>query len=172
MTLHAFQNQCHTVYPQHKMAVSSSKEKSKGCFQPGGTGIVALGAWASCVIGWGQDKLLGCWSYLEMVGQHGKWAILVLVYRVCTQEFDATTTTSTAQQTWLLMQQGITNPNPHQQFITDLITQIHQWWQHGKEILISMDANKDVDHPKSQIRQIFTETDLVNLHHHWYLATL
>jgi len=52
-TFQAFKNQCKTVYPHHKLAVSSSKEKNEGWFQPGGTGIVALGAWASHVIGWG-----------------------------------------------------------------------------------------------------------------------
>jgi len=46
-TLNALQNQCRTVYSQHKLAVSSSQEKSDGWYQPGGTGIVALGTWAS-----------------------------------------------------------------------------------------------------------------------------
>ncbi len=79
--------------------------------------------------------------------------------------------TSTAQQTRLLMQQGIDKPNLRQQFITDLIAQIQQWRQQQKEILISMDVNKDVDHPKSQISWIFAETDLIDIHHYWYPAT-
>ncbi len=98
-TLNALQNQCRQVYPQHKLAVLSSQEKNDGWFQPGGTSIIALDAWASQVIGWGQDELLGRWSYLEMVGQQGKRAILVSAYQVCKQDFDATMTTSTAQQT-------------------------------------------------------------------------
>jgi len=61
--------------------------------------MLAWGKWASRVIGWGQDKLLGRWSYLEFVGQHGMCLIIVSAYRVCRQPFDATTTTSTAQQT-------------------------------------------------------------------------
>jgi len=104
--LQSLQSQCRTVYPHHKLAVSSSQEKNNGWFQPGGTAIFALGAWASRVIGWGHDELLGCWSYLEMVGQHDKQIVLVSAYQVCTQEFDTTTNTSTAQQTRLLMQQG------------------------------------------------------------------
>ncbi len=35
--LQAFQHQCRTTYPYHKLAVSSSKEKNEGWFQPGGT---------------------------------------------------------------------------------------------------------------------------------------
>jgi len=137
----------------------------------GGMFIVMLSPWASHVIGWGQDALLGHWSYLKMVGQHGKCAILVSAYRVCKQEFDATTRTSMAQQTCLLMSQGISNPNPCQQFITDLIKQILQWRTQEKEIFISMDANEDVDDPKSKIGRIFNETDLVDLHHHHHPAT-
>jgi len=33
-----------------------------------------------------------------------------------------------------------------------------------------MDANESVDNPKSDISHLFTETDLVNLHHHRYLS--
>jgi len=57
--LNALQNQCRKVYSQHKLAVASSAEKNTGWFQPGGTCIIALGPWASRVIGWGQDELLG-----------------------------------------------------------------------------------------------------------------
>jgi len=106
-----------------------------------------------------------------MVGQHGKRVILVSAYRVCAQDFDTATTTSTAQQIHLLMRQGIKNPNPRQQFVTNLINQIKQWHQQNKEILISMDANEDVDDPKSKISCIFTKTDLVDLHHYHHPAT-
>ncbi len=68
------------------------------------------------------------------------------------------------------MQQGIPNPNPRQQFITDLIKQITQWRQQDKEILVSMDVNEDVDDPKSKISSIFAETDLVDLHHYCHPA--
>jgi len=149
--LNALQNQCRTVYPQHKLAVASSAEKAKGWFQPGGTCIMALGPWASRVIGWGTDELLGQWSFLELVGQNSKRAIIVSAYHVCKQEFDATTNTATAQQTRLLLQNGTTNPNPWQQFITDLIMQVQTWRRQGKEVLIGMDANKDVDNTKSHI---------------------
>jgi len=148
------------------MAVASSAEKNKGWFQPGGTCTIALGPWASHVIGWGQDDLLGCWSYLEMVGQHGKCMIIVSEYRVCPQEFDATTNTATAQQIHLLLQNGQMQPNPRKQFVTDIIKQIKTCRQQGKEVLIGMDANEDVNNPKSQISHIFAETDLADMHHH------
>jgi len=57
-----------------------------------------------------------------------------------------------AQQTRLLLLQGITNPDPKQKFITDLIWQIQQWWASGHKVPIGMDANKDVDNPWSKLR--------------------
>jgi len=103
-----------------------------------------------------------------MVGQQGKRAIIVSAYQVCKQEFDSTTNTATAEQTCLLLQNGATNPNPRQQFITDLIKQVKEWCQQGKEVLIGMDANEDVDNTKSHISRIFMETDLIDVHHHHY----
>jgi len=105
-----------------------------------------------------------------MVGQHGKRAIIVSAYRVCKQDCDITTNTAMAQQTRLLLQHGNTSPNPRQQFISDLITQVKVWRQQGKEVLIGMDANEDVDSMKSHISCLFAETDLIDIHHHRHLA--
>jgi len=98
-TLQKLATQCHQVYHHKKIATSGSSEKCKGTFQPGGTMTLALGKWASHMIHQGCDKLLGHWSYLELVGQHEKCIIIISAYCVCAQEFDATTNTATAQQT-------------------------------------------------------------------------
>jgi len=63
---------------------------------------------------------------------------------------------------------GVTNPKPRTAFLNDLIHQIHMWRNSNKEVILCMDANEDVDNPRSAIRRIFTETDLVDLHHHRY----
>jgi len=125
--LHALQAQCHRIYRHSKLATSFSKNSTENTNQPGGTLTLALGKWASCVVLYGSDELLGQWSYLEFVGQHGMRLFVVSAYRVCNQEFDATTITATAQQTRLLLQQGIQQPNPKTQFITDLISQVKTW---------------------------------------------
>jgi len=132
---------------------------------------LALGKWASRVIDQGRDKQLGRWSYLELVGQYGKRLIVVSTYRVCVQEFDATSNTVTTQQHRILQQLGNTSPNPRKQFIRDLIQQIQTWCAMGKEVILSMDANEDVDHPQSDIMRLFNETDLIDLHTHCYPAT-
>jgi len=66
--------------------------------------------------------------------------------------------------------QGVTNPKPRTVFLTDLIHQIHMWRNNNKEVILCMDTNEDVDDPKSAIRRLFTETDLVDLHHHRHPA--
>jgi len=129
------------------MATSSSTDSAKGTHQPGGTLTLALGKWASRIIKWGSDEPLGWWSYLELVGQHRMRIMVVSAYRVCPQQFDATTTTITAQQTQILLQQGVTNLNPRVQFISDLIQQITTWHQQNKEVLIGMDTNENIDDP-------------------------
>jgi len=162
--------QCNVVFKHKKIATSSSKEKSEHHYQPSGTLTLALGKWASCVIRCGRDKTLGRWSYLELVGQKGKHIMLVSAYRVCPQPFNATSNTVTAQQTRLLQLQGVRNPNPKQQFITNLIALTKIWTHASKDILLGMDANKDVNNLWSHISCLFTKTGLIDLHAHRYPA--
>jgi len=169
-TLQAIDSQCNSVFKHKKLATSSSNEKSNHRYQPGGTLTLALGKWASRVISRGHDELLGRWSFLELVGQQNKRIMMISAYRVCNQQFDATSNTVTAQQTRLLQQNGVRTPNPQQQFITDLIELIKSWTQAGKEILLGMDANEDVDNPRSKITRLFTETGLIDLHNHRHPA--
>jgi len=163
-------SQCHQVHRHQKLATSSSTDSAKGHFQPGGMLTLAVGKWASHMIQSGTDDPLGRWSYLELVGQNNMRLIVVSAYRVCPQQFDAATTTVTAQQTRLLLQNGVKNPKPRNQFITDLIKQVQIWRQQSKEVLIGMDANKSVEDPNSKIMRIFAETDLIDLHNHRYPA--
>jgi len=163
--------QCHQVYTNKKIATLSSQEKCDGTYQPGGTMTLALGKWASRVIDQGRDKNLGRWSYLKLIGRYGKQIIVISVYRVCTQECDATSNTATAQQNCILQQLGNTSPNPWKQFIHNLIQQIQAWHTTRKEVILGMDANEDVDHPQSDIMHLFNETDLIDQHTHCYQAT-
>jgi len=160
--------QCSRVHRHVKLATSSSQDNTEVKHHPGGTLTAALGKWASRVIDSGSDHELGRWSYLELVGKKGMRLIVASAYRVCPQPFDATAMTVTAQQTRLLLQRGVQNPNPRQQFISDLIQQIKQWRQQNKEVLIGMDANENIDDPNSHIARLFDETDLIDLHHHRY----
>jgi len=162
--------QCNKVHRHIKIATSSSQDNTDAKHHPGGTMTVALHKWASRVIGSGSDELLGRWSYLEFVGQGDKRLIVASAYRVCPQPFDATSMTATAQQTRLLLQHGVPQPNPRQQFVTDIISQVRQWRDQKKEVLLGMDANENVDDPNSKIARLFDETDLIDLHQHRHPA--
>jgi len=50
----------------------------------------------------------------------------------------------------------------------DLIKQVQQWKQARKEVLLGMDANKDIDDPRSTISKLFTKTRLIDLHNYRY----
>jgi len=76
----------------------------------------------------------------------------------------------TTQQTRLLQQQGIPSPKPWKQFIQSIIHQINQWCQQVKEVVLAIDANENLDDPKSDINSIFGATENVDLHHYWYTA--
>jgi len=167
-TLQSIHGQCAKVHRHLKLATSSSRDNPDVKHHPGGTLTMALGKWASRVIQSGTDEILGRWSYLEFVGKNDKRLIVLSAYRVCPQLFDATSLTATAQQTRLLLQQGVRNPNPRQQFVSDLISQIQRWRDQHKEVLIGMDANENVSDSASQIARIFDETDLIDMHHHRY----
>jgi len=78
--------------------------------------------------------------------------------------------TVSAQQIHLMQAQGLPNLNPQKLFLTDLITQIKQWRQANKEVVLCIDANKPVDDLCSDISRLFTETDMINLHHHCHPA--
>jgi len=60
-TTMVIRTQCHWVQRHHKLAFSSSQDGNSATYQPGGTLMLALGQWASRIIGQGQDELLGRW---------------------------------------------------------------------------------------------------------------
>jgi len=160
--------QCRQASKQILLSTASSATQEKGWHQPGRTLLMVLNKWTSRVIKQGADTPLGRWSFAELVGQQGKRLVVVSAYRVCNQKFDAASNTATAQQIQILQAQGVDNPKLRTIFLNDLISQINTWRTSQKEVILCMDVNEDVDAPKSAIRRIFSETDLIDLHHHRY----
>jgi len=163
---HLLKTQCRSIVQQIQIATSTSAEKTKEWYKPGGTITMALNSWTSRVVTKGHDDYLGRWSYLEFVGKHGKRVIVMSSYRVCNQQFDAATQTVTAQQIRLLQANGNPKPKPRKTFLDDLIQQIQKWRRDHKELIICMDANDPVDDPRADIARLFRETDMIDLHYH------
>jgi len=94
-------------------------------------------------------------------------------YRPGSQQPKLGANTCYDQQYRLLQKHGHLNPEPHNQFIEDLITQIQAWQNQGKAVLICMDANKDAEHmtKKEGLGRLSAETNMVDLHQyrhpHW-----
>jgi len=154
--------------PHVAMATSASTEETDNWYKPGGTLVLALNHCTSRIIARGTDTPLGRWSYLKFVGKVNKCLIIVSVYQVCNQKFDAISNTASAQQIRILQSTGIANPNPRKIFLMDLIKQINKWHTMKKEVLLCMDTNDHVDDPKAKLSWLFLETDLSDLHYHCY----
>jgi len=106
-----------------------------------------------------------------IVRKQNKQVIVFSSYWVCNQKFDTASNTILAQQIRLLQISRVANPQPHTIVLNDLIHQIKQWQYAQKEVILCIDANEDVNNPKSDISRLFLETDLIDLHHHQHPAT-
>jgi len=129
-----------------------------------------LGPWASRIKFHGSDNTLGCWSFLELEGKTVKRFIFITGYRPCSQPPKLGANMCYDQQYRLLTKLGHFNPDPPNQFIEDLLIQIKEWHRQGKAVLISLDANKDVQKlTKTQgIGWLSAKTDMADLHHYRY----
>jgi len=74
--------QCRRVTPHILTTTSMSQEPTADWYKPGGTLMLTLNPWTSCVIAQGHDMLLGRWSYMEFVGKQDKCVIVVSGYQV------------------------------------------------------------------------------------------
>jgi len=166
LTNYQIYQQCKSMTSQLKLTMASSQEPAADWYKPGGSLLLTLNPWTSRIINHGSDTILGRWTYQEFLGRNNKHVVVISGYRVCNQKFDAASNTVTAQQIRLLQAQGSINPKPRKQFLRDIITQIQQWRQADKEVILCIDANEPVDDPCSEVSSLFTETDLVDLHHH------
>jgi len=170
LTKYQIYQQCKGMAAQVRLTTATSQEPAADWYKPGGTLLLSLNQWTSRVISQGSDALLGRWAYQEFLGRNDQRIIVISGYRVCNQPFDAASNTVSAQQIRLMQANGLPAPNPHKLFLSDLITQIKSWRQANKEVILCIDANEPIDDPRSEVSRLFTETDLVDLHHHRYPA--
>ena len=102
-----------------------------------------LGKWTSRCLNKGQDSTgMGRWAWQRMRGKGDKVIMTITAYRVC-QTSLAGPNTAHSQQWQMLTKQGKTEPNPRQQFLTDLECFINtrRGPPHHEQIMLSLDAN-------------------------------
>lgn len=127
---------------------STSTEKFKEGYKPGGTLTAVLGAhWAAKIINKGTDPTgMGRWSFITMKGVGDILVTFVTAYRVCITTKEASGEKTAFQQQHRIWQSRYpTRPNdPRKQFILDLQLWISQMKDLGHDIVLMMDANEDI----------------------------
>eukprot|EP00957_Ditylum_brightwellii_P096209 7329005-Ditylum_brightwellii.AAC.1 len=121
--------------------VSASSDDPAKCNQQGG---VCMGM-VDKVLGrhiksGSDDKGLGRWCYICLSGQYQQKIYIVTAYRPCIQH-DPGDATVTTQQKRLLIQQGVKEPKPRNQWDKDLAVIINQWQKEGVAVGLRVDAN-------------------------------
>jgi len=154
--------------PAHSinMCTSHSTKNTDSNYQPGRTFTAALGSWGSHVIHHRTDNSgMGRWSFLEFEGKAGNHIIVMSRYWACSQPPRLSSNTYYDQQYQILLNQGHPKPNPHKQFLTNIITQILTWQTQGKAVHLCMDINHPVTKltKPTGISRLTTETELIDL---------
>jgi len=147
-----------------KISTSHSTYPNDGTHQPGGTFIATLGCYAARVVSTGIDNSgMGRWSYHEIIGHNNTRYLIITAYRVGSQRPLIGTNTAYTQQYHILLRQHHLQPDPREQFVTDIIAFVHHW-QRTHDILLCLDANDYVESRDHGIERIIDETVLIDLH--------
>jgi hypothetical protein len=112
---------------------------------------------------------LGRWSTTTMQGSKGRSLTIITGYRVCKSSITATGPSTAYRQQWAILNAaGDQNPDPHKQFLTDLLTFITETrdGDDKHEILLMLDANESTMENNSQIAKFAAELNLIDLHLH------
>jgi hypothetical protein len=147
---------------QANMATCSSTEVGCGEYLPGGIASCVVGNLTGHIIATIKDTSgLGRWAGHILAGKNNKHLVIITAYR----PVKAPGFLTTYQQQWrLLRQQNDPNPNPRQQFLTDLEQHIAKWTSQSYEILLMWDANEGIMSHKSDINKFMCKTGLAPIH--------
>jgi len=154
-------------YQAHRISTTAGKAVNDSNYLPGGTLTAALGWWTAQVTGSGTDTSgLGRWSHLILQGSNNISYIIVSGYQVGPKPPQLGANTAYNQQFHSLLAKGHKNPQPRQQFIDDLIQQVKTWRAGNHEVLLCLDANKDVENlsPIKDLGQLIADMDLTDIH--------
>ena len=145
-----------------------------GTYLPGGALVTTFGKWAGRILSSGSDPL-GRWAWQRLMGKDDKIVHIISAYRVSQNSADIDKTTAYSQQYQMLMDLDHTNPNPKEQFITDLRTHI-QTSAKNEMLIIGLDANEDVlpeDSPakETSITALMRDLNLIDVFEHQHGTT-
>jgi hypothetical protein len=143
-------------------STSSSDDTNLTDYQPGGTLTGVVGKWTGRVNNRIQDLSgMGRWSGIRMRGNNDTFTSIITVYR---PNKDTTGIITCYQQQWRLMRNnGVAKPEPRQQLLNDLSTELKRIQTSGDEVILMWDANEVVEDYKSALPEFMHNHQLSNL---------
>ena len=154
------------VFQMNKTVFSSSDVPSTSKYKPGGTAMTLTVKWCGrAQSGAGKDPSgMGRWSYMVLEGKNGKELLVITAYRVSQVSMPQHGEGTTYHQEHMIMSKtGNINPNPRKQFILDMIKFIQDHQGRGREILLVLDANKEVGKKSQGITALVQECSLYDI---------
>jgi len=150
----------------NKTVFSSSDMPSASKYKTGGTAMTLTGKWCERTQpGAGKDPSgMGRWSYMVFEGKNGKELLVITAYRVSQVSMPQHGEGTTYHQEHMIMSKTEnTNSNPRKQFILDMIKFIQDHQGRGREILLVLNANKEVGKKSQGITALVQECSLYDI---------
>ena len=133
--------------------------------QQGGTMVHIEQKWTGANLRKSNDPL-GRWSRITLEGKGERLLSIYSVYRVCNNNL----ATAGGETVWLqeyksLLEKGMKNPNPRQQVLDDLESEIISLQEDEKhQIIVCIDANETTRKNKSRIQAFLRHVGMIDAH--------
>jgi ribonuclease HI len=144
--------------------------KKRSRFQPGGTLQSCTGHWKSRCISIIHDfRNMGRWTGQKFQLRNNTTLTVITAYRPCKNNSINKPTSSTTyrQQTIMLTEDGIINPEPRKIFIEDMIDIIKKYNNDvNNHTILMLDANENINDTEGGLSQLLKETHLIDVFSH------
>ena len=155
-------NRIHPHHREFRTSTSHNKQEDLGTTHRGGTCNIALDQTSHKVTKVGQDNSgLGRWSWMQVTGRNNISTRIITAYRPCAKPTKSQLTTVWDQHSRHYRSQGI-EIDPREQFLIDIETTLRDWISDGIKIVLTIDANENVQAGK--FRDMIGRLGLINAH--------
>lgn len=153
--------------PIHRLFTGNNKYESEQLTLPGGVAQVVRGDWTGRIVKYIHDfRRMDRWCRTKIRLKHDRHLYVICAYRVCEQSLSQIgVETAYGQQHYPMTLDNIQNTNPRKLFIDDLKQAIKQWQTNTDEVLIVLDANKQIGKSSHGLTSLMRDCKLVDLFH-------
>ena len=158
----------HKFMPTNRLVTGNNKYESEQPTLPGGVAQIVRGDWTGRIVKYIHDfRRMGRWCGTKISLQHDRHLYVICAYRVCDQNISQIgVETAYAQQHYMMALENIQNSNPRQLFIDDLTQAIKEWQSDNSEVIVVLDANKQIGKPTAGITSLMRDCKMIDLFHH------